>query len=278
MTRGSPPPIPAPMLRLAQLDDAEVEQAVLAALRDRVPDTWHETIDHLAVEHSRIVSGVAAHLGPKLDASTLRATRADLAPIDRVLWMLTARGYGLPVLRTQDRGPEIEAFRILQAGARMLRAEPASPWSAEYLAGLKSAGVPESAVTHLSDAIACLRHGLLRPAIVMLGMAYEDVAIHVLKATSGYQERDSHSARVGKLRRKLESKANTDAKAAGGPPNDHTRYTLALSHAYAVGDRRNAGAHPDSPAPTFAEIESELRVAPIKLREIMALKSKLRDP
>lgn len=219
------------------------------------------------------------HLGPRLDASTLRAARANVAPIERVLWILTARGYGVPLLRTTDREPVIEAFRVLPAGARMLREEPPSPWSAEYLAVLRDAGVPDSAVTHLDDAIACLRSGLLRPAIVMVGMAYEDVAISVLKDVGGYQEKDSHAARVGKLRRKLEATVNSASKAVGGgPPADVSRYTLALSHALAVGDRRNAGAHPDSDSPTYAEIESELRVAPIKLREMLALRAKLRVP
>ena len=69
--------------------------------------------------------------------------------------------------------------------------------SATYLRALHNPSLPATAIARVKDAIDCHAARLHRPAIVILGVAYEDITIDVLNALSdGARAQAEHIANL----------------------------------------------------------------------------------
>jgi hypothetical protein len=66
-------------------------------------------------------------------------------------------------------------LRLTRAGLRFLAADEDHPLLPLFLERvlLRCAGLPDSVISLLAQASACLDHGLMQPAIVLTGVAYE---------------------------------------------------------------------------------------------------------
>jgi hypothetical protein len=91
------------------------------------------------------------------------------------LWWLTRVGLAFPLLDTGN-APYFGRMRVTAAGARFLSSDDQDhallPVSLERVRQ-RCPGLPDQVLAHLEDGRACLDHGLPRPAVVLIGLAYE---------------------------------------------------------------------------------------------------------
>jgi hypothetical protein len=92
---------------------------------------------------------------------------------------LTRGGFAMALSWEANRYPL--TFRLTRAGLRLLEGTEDHPVLPGYLERLKNRcpGLPPGVLDHLGDASECSEHGLLRAAVVMLGVGYE-VAIDAM--------------------------------------------------------------------------------------------------
>jgi len=139
-------------------------------------------------------------------------------------------------------------FQLTRAGRRLLEASDDHPLLPRFVERLatRCPGLPDDAISLLSDAIECLDRGLLRPAVVLMGVAYE-VAVEQVVVTqfnAGAQltapSETSAAKRIAEIRRVIIGPLPEKT----GPQKERKG---ALVAAYDFADhlrrRRNDGAH-----------------------------------
>jgi hypothetical protein len=136
-----------------------------------------------------LVPLLAARKGlPAGDVNTLKETFVDatnepwMGGIVEFLSWLTRAGLAWP-LGAPVNGLPI-TLRLTRAGVRLLGLEedhPLLPGFVERI-GARCPGLPHGVLALLGDARTCLDHGLMRPAIVLLGVAYEVAVESVVDA------------------------------------------------------------------------------------------------
>ncbi len=103
---------------------------------------------------------------------------AWMTPVVEFIWWFVGAGFATP---TAFAGGNLIDMRLTRRGAAFLDAPPDHPMLPGYLARIaaRCPNLSDSVVDLLSDAGACLDHGLRRPGIVLMGVAYE-VAIEAV--------------------------------------------------------------------------------------------------
>jgi len=178
--------------------------------------------------------------------------RAYHEPIYRFWWWMEHAGFAIP-LRHEDRAEGHNTqyplhWMLTTLGLKRLEEDhPLAPGAMERLRS-KFRKDHEDSLARLEDAHTCFDHGLWRPAVVLLGLAYEGLLIVVaqrLNVTSKPNAKD----RLDELRKAIENHKNGDAK---------TGVLNALNVANAIRDARNDAAHKASGTWTALEVDELL--------------------
>jgi hypothetical protein len=91
------------------------------------------------------------------------------------LWTLIGEGLLYPrMLPARDWPIEIAAVGITEKGRRVLAGSSAHPLHPAYLQRLRAGGLAVSIIARIEDATQCLERRLLRAAVVMTGLAFEE--------------------------------------------------------------------------------------------------------
>lgn len=154
-------------------------------------------------------------------------------------------GLGHPPASTRVSGPAyVSALRITDAGVRFLEAGEEHPLSPGYLRRLRERhpDVTEEVVLLVEDAQACLEFRLMRPAVVLLGLAYETAVLKVLETLTekalvkGPKATDNAARRIAILRSTLPRLEYRD--------DERATATAAIDFADHLRVRRNDASHP----------------------------------
>lgn len=238
---------------LSGLTDAEVRALCVDALRE-----WHrkhpghtqpsmhgdlgrELVPTLLRGRTLTISGAAPHEA-LIDAVTEPGmegfaefvgwfTRAGFA------WPLAAQGHQYPI-----------AMHLTKSGLRFLEGttdHPLLPGSIDRIVS-RCAGLPDDVAALLVDARSCLDHALLRPAIQLMGVAYELAIEHVVEAliSRGALPATALNERAARRIALVDGKVDT---VITGTTTQATEERFAVHHAYDFADRlrqrRNDASH-----------------------------------
>lgn len=237
---------------LGGLSDLAVREMCLEALR-----AWHRErpLERDFSMHgelaSRLLPIVSARRGVSVDDS-LKELFVGPNPLNQP-WMASIREFMVWVERAgiaHPLGARVNDFPIhfmlTRAGARLLAGpadHPLLPGFAHRLAS-RCPGLPPDVLSLLADAQACLDQGLMRPSVVLMGVAYEVAIEHIVEtlvqrgALPAAAQNDRAAARINRLRGELlvllPGNINLDARNASAQ---------ALDFADALRSRRNDASH-----------------------------------
>ncbi len=239
------------------LSDAEVRELCIEALR-----RWHQ---RSPVERHFQMHG---HLGRELIPLLATRKRVELGDanalkevflfgteveqqtsmtgvLEFVEWFVRA-GFAVPLPGGTNRYPI--TLRLTRAGVRFLDRADDHPLLPAFVERIRTRcpGLPDDVVALLTDARACLDQMLLRPAVVVMGVAYEAAVERVAEAlvTAGTLPAEvlelRAAARIARVRGVI------DARVPGGSPEERDR-RFAVHAAFAFADqlrrRRNDASH-----------------------------------
>jgi hypothetical protein len=169
----------------------------------------------------------------------------DGAPVfEFVNWFVRA-GLGWPICDSKGLP---HTLRLTRAGRRFLQSSEDHPLLPGFLERTadRCPGLPSDVLSLMADARECLDHGLMRPAVVLLGVAYEVAVEHVAQSLVGRGVLDasilekSASKRIEAIRSQIE----TLLPGNRGPEKDDRRE---VEDAYVFADqlrrRRNDASH-----------------------------------
>lgn len=110
---------------------------------------------------------------------------------------------------------DVEQWAITPAGQRRLKSEhPCRPGAMDRLRTAFSTE-HEDSLNRLDDALTCFESGLPRPAVVLLGLAYEELIAVVLARMEGKpidRLKQKSFERQEQLRKKIENQPATEAR------------------------------------------------------------------
>lgn len=143
------------------------------------------------------VSTLQGYLFPLLKRHLGLADNIELAPLYDALqhdhgahvlqFLIWLERAGLAYPLGSNVGSYVDTMRMLPAGMKFLDGElGASPYHPEWIARIKKdcPGVTDEIVSLLEDAVSCFQHGLNRPAVGLLGVAFEAAIIEVFDRLS----------------------------------------------------------------------------------------------
>ena len=178
------------------------------------------------------------------------------------LWWLTRAGLAVELVRAvnpvkaypgQDHGHSTGAYpitmRLTRRGVRLLDGSDDNPMLPGFLDRISARcpGLPDGAIALLVDARACFDHSLMRPAVVLMGVAYELVierVVDVLVGVKGVltaEPRETAKDRIKRIKSLLTNA--TTAKALLPHPDARTAAEAAYDFAETLRQRRNDAAH-----------------------------------
>jgi type IV secretory pathway VirB3-like protein len=172
---------------LRSLTEARTRELCIAGLR-----RWHanpgRASDDLDVASDLLWAGLLreAHGGEHVIAavdiagSGLHLTDASMRHVvEFVSWFVRA-GFAWPLGAEVDRFPR--KLHLTATGHRFLARPDDHPLLSGFVDRLatRCPSLPDGVISALVDATACLDHGLTRPAIVLVGVAYEVAVEHVV--------------------------------------------------------------------------------------------------
>lgn len=173
-------------------------------------------------------------------------TYPALAPIADFLHWFVRAGFAMPMGAPVNRFPI--TYRLTPAGVRLLEAGADHPLLPGAVARVQTRcpGLPSAVVSLLNDAHACLERELLRPSVVVLGVAYEVTVEHVIDALIGRgiltpDVRDLRAAaRIQRVRNVIDA-----TLPAGTPEERDDRFSVHRAYNFAddLRRRRNDAAH-----------------------------------
>jgi hypothetical protein len=164
-------------------------------------------------------------------------------------WMESA-GFALAFKHYHDQrgGDTFDQWVLTDIGAERLKADhPLAPGAMQRLSRSFGADLADS-LARLEDAHTCFDHGLWRPAIALLGLAYEELLITTaqrLKVGPKANAKDRHEA----LRKAIEQHKNSEPKTAA---------LNALNVANAIREARNDAVHKAASSWTALEVDELL--------------------
>jgi hypothetical protein len=195
----------------------------------------------------------------------LLSCQADprLKRLVEVLWALTRAGILLPVAPA-DRG-FFGTIGVTEAGLKLLQSNADHPLAPAFVDRVqrRCPNLADEVVTHLEDAEACREVGLSRPAVILLGLGYEEAIEKVLGVLM-------IKALVNKILPKANERIDQVRKALSAikqakliNDEEEEAAAAALNFADLLRRRRNDGSHtkPRYPFDDTEEIEELLRSA-----------------
>jgi hypothetical protein len=162
-----------------------------------------------------------------------------LTPVLEFVWWMVRAGLAMALPAGQHKGYPV-SYTLTSAGARFLDSAGEHPLAPGFLERLQARwpNIPDAAFALLLDANACLEAGLVRPAVTLLGVAYENVVEHALR-TAGCGESVVNNARAWRrieLLRELIAKGELNKE-------ERTAALRACDFADHLRMRRNDAAH-----------------------------------
>ncbi len=170
-----------------------------------------------------------------------------MAPIVEFVDWLTRAGFAIAL--SPDRPTALPVtYRVTRAGVRLLEQVDDHPLLPGYVERLQQRcpGLRVEVVALLVDARTCLEHGLLRPAIVVLGVAYETAVEAVSETLVGAGVVQANILDRGAAQRIDALRAVIDSRlAATTPPERDHRAAVhaAYDFAHQLRRRRNDASH-----------------------------------
>ena len=126
----------------------------------------------------------------------------------------------------------------------------------------------EDVRARLEDAQECLQHRLLRPAVIMVGLAFEHAIFEEYRhAIDDPPPEYSNKARTGELR------VHVERKRGAADRRDVARAKEALDHASVVNDKRNLAAHAAPADYGYAEVHDLIAHAPYWARRLAQVRN-----
>lgn len=175
---------------LEGVGEAELRALCIDALR-----VWHRGTNRY---HFVVFSDFAPHLiealaqrgnvrleGRSLNQGFVNSLHyPQMGPILDFLWWLVRADLAIPLGVGQAQFPS--HFHVTRAGTRFLEGTDQHPLSPGFVRRLRDrcVGIPDDTVALLEDAHACFERGLLRPAVMLLGVAFESAIEEVADALS----------------------------------------------------------------------------------------------
>lgn len=171
-----------------------------------------------------------------------------------MVWALIGEGIAYPRLKTHRDWPiVIDAIGLTEKGRRWIAPVDAHPLDDGYTGRLRASGVAAAIIARIEDAAECMRHGLLRAAVVMTGLAFEEAVEQCLDecVQRGWVQKVPQKAvaRVQELQRAIARIGDTEQR---------HRATLALVAAETVRTERNQASHPSTEFDDVLLVESLL--------------------
>lgn len=239
-------------------------------LRSLIEHCTRAEIRALGIEALRQLRGIPAismhgHLGRELVPLLAQSAGQDLEPgringlaepfidcqaepwlqeFSEFLWWLVRMGFAVP---HGAQPANLTSIRLTQEGQRVLAGtheHPLLPGSIERLRS-RSPNVPDETLAHLVDARSCYEHGLLRPAVVLLGLAYEQAVESVVNGLVAAKVLPDTALQMRAARR-VEAVKGTLQKPKGSAPAElraHFARVRAYDFADSLRDRRNDASH-----------------------------------
>ncbi len=178
---------------LEGLSDLEIREMCIEALRrwwrSTPPKERHQFAMHGALG-LHLVPLLAERKGlPVGDANQLKEPFSDtmtepwMIGVTETVWWFARAGLAVPLSIDTPTAFPI-TFLLTGAGARFLSSTEDHPLLPGFLERVRSRcpGLPDGVMSLLADAQRCLDAGLVRPAIVVTGLAYETAAEAVAEA------------------------------------------------------------------------------------------------
>jgi hypothetical protein len=113
----------------------------------------------------------------------LQSRKPELLGVAGFLWWLVRAGLAVPLTTPDDW--YLPSIALTDAGFQFIDSagdHPLLPGGVKRVEDRCAGQLPIQVVDLLTDAVECLSHGLNRPAIVLLGVAYESVIEAVLES------------------------------------------------------------------------------------------------
>jgi hypothetical protein len=171
--------------------------------------------------------------------------------INEFVWWFIRVGFGVGT-DGYPKGEEGEegypnSIRLTHAGVRFVDAGEDHPALPKFLERVKARcpALPDGVVTLLEDARPCFDHGLFRPSVVLIGVAYELAIEHVVDAlaTKGLLTRKVADQTAAPRIIAIKTMLQADAIKAVLETDDRTAAIAAYDFADTLRLRRNAAAH-----------------------------------
>jgi hypothetical protein len=200
-------------------------------------------------------------------ASWRASSRDTIGAFAAALWGLIGEGYLCPIFGGGGGSPVgVEAVALTDRGRRMILAANVHPAHPRFLSRLTDAGVNESVIARLEDARACLDRLLLRPAAVMVGLAFEET----LELSTRQAEIKGMKRPAGKIVQARERLASLRAflPYLGLDAEAKDATDAALAAAAFVRELRNRASHPLGAFDDAEAVEATFAFAP---HHLMAL-------
>lgn len=234
------------------LSARELRAVCLDSLRDLVPRekpvVKPVTLGPAVVRAAAHLKGRSAEQAEAMAGKWVHCVqqlKPELLGVAGFLWSLV--GAGLAVPGANPDGWHVPTIVLTREGWEFVNSGDLHPLQPGAVERVKTAcpGIPAQVLDLLTDASACLAHGLVRPAIALLGFAYEATIDEVLDQldTKGYLQNVKipwgAGDRLKLLRSKLAIVLPDPAK-----KEERQRAELACDLAEKIRDRRNEASHP----------------------------------
>lgn len=291
---------------LGSVTDGQLEAAIITALKTNVARTSsnqvaRQQLAYTAIQSLKELTGwmpnEASQIAENIHRQYLNPVGGgtfdegnDVRRIESAVWALIHRGVVYPRFNItaqsnpiDPRNPPwmIQYLVLTEYGKHLLAGEGASPFQGDFVGRVLSgiADFPQEARMRLEDSHDCWRGGLLRASVVMLGLAYEQVAM-VIFDTQGVL-----SMLVGTALHSQCTRGNAKAILDGllealrqraQPKQPLEADSLAITTAHEVRLQRNRAAH--DWARSFDDrqkVEDLLNLGSHKLPELWAIRARL---
>lgn len=285
---------------IERLSNDEVHVLCVQALRNwhsrLKPQVWpeahYEPVDETFQLHDQFGRELLPLIADKRSASVTDIDALKESFIDALgytwmrgvmefLWWLQRAGLAVETQRGKSGYPI--AMRMTARGLRFLAATDDDPLLPGFLDRIRARckDLPDGVLALLVDARACLDHGLHRPAVVLMGVAYELAIEHVVDKLEPLRLLDAKTTKEKpkeKINRIL-ALIRDVPKVKGRLPSSDERTTAERAYDFAdtLRDRRNEAAH-TTPRYDFSHREETTEFLISASRHLPGLWLLMRDP
>ena len=177
------------------------------------------------------------------------------------LWSLIGDGLLAPRLKEEGNLCVFLRLSLTEKGERLVAKADEHPLHPGFIKRFRT-GAPtatDAVVAHMEDAVSCLEAGVLRPALMMLGLANE-VTVRVTHGALTHQGKVNAAGALSPVRNLLADIQGVAASwaAGGGSKDEEHRLKLATATSEEIRDERNNAAHPGQKVTDAPHVESML--------------------